>query len=35
MISLMSGLRGAETGQRVVQIYDDLMGRALTVFGQA
>lgn len=34
MISLMAGLRGAETGQRVVQIYDDLMGRALTAFGQ-
>jgi len=34
MVSLMAGLRSAETGQRVVQIYDDLMGRALTAFGQ-
>jgi flagellar basal-body rod protein FlgF len=34
MISLMAGLRGAETGQRVIQVYDDLMGRALTAFGQ-
>jgi len=34
MISMMAGLRSAETGQRVVQVYDDLMGRALTTFGQ-
>jgi flagellar basal-body rod protein FlgG len=34
MISMMAGLRSAEAGQRVVQVYDDLMGRALTSFGQ-
>jgi len=34
MISIMSGLRSAETGQRVVQVYDDLMSRATSVFGQ-
>jgi flagellar basal-body rod protein FlgF len=35
MISIMAALRAAESGQRVVQVYDDLMGRALTAFGQA
>lgn len=34
MISMMAGLRSAETGQRLVQVYDDLMERALTTFGQ-
>lgn len=34
MLSVMAALRSAETGQRVVQVYDDLMGRALTAFGQ-
>ncbi len=34
MISMMAGLRSAEAGQRVVQVYDDLMGRALMAFGQ-
>jgi flagellar basal-body rod protein FlgG len=35
MISIMSGLRSAGAGQRVVQLYDDLMGRAITAFGQS
>jgi flagellar basal-body rod protein FlgG len=34
MLALMAALRSAESGQRVVQVYDDLMGRALTAFGQ-
>jgi flagellar basal-body rod protein FlgF len=34
MLSVMAGLRSAESGARVVQIYDDLMARALTSFGQ-
>lgn len=34
MISMMAGLRSAETGQRLVQVYDDLMGRAVTMFGK-
>lgn len=34
MISIMSGLRSAEAGQRMVQVYDDLMSRAVSVFGQ-
>lgn len=35
MVSMMGALRSAESGQRLVNIYDDLMGRALSVFGQA
>ncbi len=35
MVTMMEALRRAETGQRLVQVYDDLMGRALTNFGQA
>jgi len=34
MTSLMMGVRSAETGQRVVQTYDDLMSQVLTTFGQ-
>jgi flagellar basal-body rod protein FlgG len=34
IISVMAALRGAESGQRVAQVYDDLMGRAEAVFGQ-
>lgn len=34
MITIMEALRRAESAQRVVNIYDDLMGRALTSFGQ-
>lgn len=33
MVRMMAALRGAETGQRLVQAYDDLLGRALTAFG--
>ena len=34
MLTIMAALRSAESGQKVVQIYDDLMGRAVTAFGQ-
>lgn len=34
MLAMMSALRSAESAQRVVQVYDDLMGRALSAFGQ-
>jgi flagellar basal-body rod protein FlgG len=34
MITIMAALRSAESSQRVVQVYDDLMGRVLTTFGQ-
>ena len=33
MVRMMEAMRGAETGQRLVQAYDDLMGRALNAFG--
>ena len=35
MIALMEAVRRAETGQRLMNVYDDLMGRAITTFGQA
>lgn len=35
MIALMEAVRRAETGQRLMNVYDDLMGRAITSFGQA
>jgi flagellar basal-body rod protein FlgG len=34
MVGMMGALRGAETGARLVQVYDDLMGKAITTFGQ-
>ena len=34
MIALMSALRRAETGQRLIQVYDDLMGRTFNLLGQ-
>ena len=34
MISMMSALRSAEAGQRLVQVYDDLMGQVITSFEQ-
>ena len=34
MISMMAALRSATTGQHLMQVYDDLMGRALSAFGQ-
>lgn len=35
MVALMEAVRRAETGQRLMNVYDDLMGRAITTFGQA
>lgn len=35
MIALMEAVRRAETGQRLMNVYDDLMGRAITTFGQS
>ncbi|MFD1034631.1 flagellar basal body rod C-terminal domain-containing protein [Sphingomonas hankookensis] len=35
MLSMMTAMREAEGGARLVQVYDELMGRALTVLGQA
>lgn len=35
MVAIMGALRRAESAQRLVGVYDDLMGRALTTFGQA
>jgi flagellar basal-body rod protein FlgG len=34
MVSMMAALRRAETGQRLMSTYDDLIGRVLTTFGQ-
>lgn len=34
MVAVMAALRRAESGQRVAMIYDDLIGRALSTFGQ-
>jgi flagellar basal body rod protein FlgG len=34
MVAMMEALRRAETGQRLVTTYDELMGRALSLFGQ-
>ena len=34
MVSIMEALRRAESGQRLVGVYDELMGRVLTTFGQ-
>lgn len=35
MIALMEAVRRAETGQRLMNVYDDLMGRVITTIGQA
>ena len=35
MVSIMQALRQAEAGQKLVNVYDDLMGRVLDSFGQA
>lgn len=35
MIALMSALRSAESGQKLIQAYDEMIGQALTAFGQA
>jgi flagellar basal-body rod protein FlgF len=34
MVAMMTTVRQAEGGSRLVQIYDDLLGRAITTFGQ-
>lgn len=34
MVAMMAALRRAEGGQKLMNVYDDLMGRAITVFGQ-
>lgn len=34
MVSMMDALRQAEGGARIVQTYDDLMGRAISTLGQ-
>lgn len=34
MVAMMEAVRRAETGQRLMTTYDDLMGRALNMFGQ-
>jgi len=35
MVAIMEALRRAESGQRLITVYDELMGRALSAFGQA
>jgi flagellar basal-body rod protein FlgF len=35
MVTMMDALRRAEGAQRLVNVYDELMGRALTAFGQS
>jgi flagellar basal-body rod protein FlgF len=35
MIAMMAALRRAESGQRLANVYDDLVGRVITTFGQA
>jgi flagellar basal-body rod protein FlgF len=34
MVAMVEALRRAESGQRVMNVYDDLMGRAITAFGE-
>lgn len=34
MVSMMAALRRAESGQRLANVYDDLMGRVITTLGQ-
>jgi flagellar basal-body rod protein FlgG len=34
MVTMMASLRQAESGSRLMQTYDDLLGRAITAFGQ-
>ena len=34
MVGMMAALRQAESGARLIQLYDELMGRAITTFGQ-
>lgn len=34
MVSIMAALRSAQSGARMANLYDDLLGRAITAFGQ-
>jgi flagellar basal-body rod protein FlgG len=34
MVSMMAALRQSETGARLVQTYDELLGKAISTFGQ-
>jgi len=34
MVAIMAALRRAESGQKLMGVYDDLMGRVLSTFGQ-
>jgi len=34
MVTMMTAVRDAESGARLIQVYDDLIGRAITTFGQ-
>ena len=34
MVTIMAALREAQSGQRLMGVYDDLMGRAIATFGQ-
>ena len=34
MVTIMAALREAQSGQRLMNVYDDLMGHAITTFGQ-
>jgi flagellar basal-body rod protein FlgG len=34
MVAMMAALRHAESGARLIQVYDELIGRAITTFGQ-
>ena len=35
MVTMTQAVRQAETGARLIQVYDDLMGRAISTLGQA
>jgi flagellar basal-body rod protein FlgG len=35
MVAMMTALRQAESGARLAQLYDDLMGRAITTLGES
>jgi flagellar basal body rod protein FlgG len=35
MVTMMEALRRAESAQRLVNAYDDILGRALSTFGKA
>lgn len=35
MVAMVEALRRAESGQRVMNVYDDLMGRVITAFGES